>query len=275
MKDIRSMAVAGMFYPRSPEALREMVESFLDEAETPHIQRNIDAIIVPHAGFIYSGQTAAYAYKAVKDSVYDIIILIGPNHRRTNLGTTSVYCRGGFQTPLGIMMVDEQAAMEILRFSCSDDDMFAHQGEHSLEVQLPFLQIVQPHARIVPIVMSDDSPKGCKNLAKSIKTVLDNRKSEKILIVASTDLSHYHDDTTAKKMDALTIECIQKNDAQGLYQEMFKNGNCELCGFGPVFVVLGIMETIKGKKWQILHYSHSGECSGDNDRVVGYVSAAF
>ncbi|MDP3979911.1 MAG: AmmeMemoRadiSam system protein B [Chlamydiota bacterium] len=273
MKLIRPMSVAGSFYPREPEQLRKMILDFNKNVPDPVGESSVLALIVPHAGYIYSGQTAAYVYKRLSPDAFDSIILIGPNHHGSGKGGTSIYVKGAFETPLGNINVDEALASRILS-GCpgANADLRSHECEHSLEVQLPFLQIVLHEFSIVPIVMSDYSRQACELLSESIAQAIKNIAPKKVLIIASTDLSHYHHAKEAKKMDETAIRWIVKMDESQLLKSAQQEHQCELCGLGPAVVAIRAAKKLGAKTCDKLHYTHSGEVSGDNDNVVGYVS---
>ena len=229
------------------------------------------ALVVPHAGYVYSGQTAAVAYKLLTGASYDTVVLIGPYHRAFFPGA-SIWRSGAWKTPLGDVAIDEALAGAIVKenkdFEFTDD---AHLAEHSLETQIPFLQRSLKNFKIVPILVSDPSPENYQRLAKAI---LKNVEGKNVLIIASTDMSHYHTDETARKMDRLTLDLLEKKDLSGLSREAALK-NSELCGEAAVLTVLEIAKLMGNTEVRLLHYSNSADSTGDKTRVVGYGTLAI
>lgn len=245
---MRKPAVAGMFYPGKREALEKMVDGFLEKA-TPEVDGALQAIIVPHAGYIYSGEVAAWAYKLVEG--FRKIILIGPSH---HVYMDDVVCddNDSWETPLGAVKIAQNPF---------DKSSTAHKHEHCLEVQIPFLQKVLGNFEIVPLVAGDINP---REYSKSIINLLD----EKTLLVISSDLSHYFDYNTAVKTDEKTTDCIESLD----YSGMEKYGDA--CGKIPILLVMDIAKK-SGWKCRMLCKKNSGDTAGPKDNVVGYASFAF
>ena len=282
----RTPAVAGMFYPGSPSSLRQMIEDFLANAERHPISGKLIALIVPHAGYVYSGQVAASAYKQIEGMHFDTVVLIGVSHRSAIRGA-SVYKSGEYETPLGNVEIDSELAGELM----ASDQIFsfqpgAHAIEHSLEVQIPFLQHVLSDFRIVPILMGHWSESVGDAVSKALARTVDGRD---ILLIASTDLSHYHPYDTACRMDDMAISSIKNMDIAKLMDDL-SLGNCELCGVAPVITTLMTARKLKTdlgspstreKKEdtigvEVLQYANSGDVTGDkSDGVVGYFAAAI
>ena len=269
VEDIRYPAVAGAFYPADKAELSAMIDGFLTKAPSNKemiANGNIAAIIVPHAGYAYSGQVAAYAYKMLSGLQFDTVILLGPYHEALFHGA-SVWRSGYWSTPLGSIPVDSELADAISK----KDNSFKflpenHFKEHSLEVELPFLQKVLKDFKIVPITVSDPSLENCKRLAKAIFKSITGKK---VLIVTSTDMSHYYPDAKARKMDQLTLELLRKKDSSGLLTESYL-GNSELCGIAATVTLLEIIKLMRNVELQVLKYANSGDVTGEKDKVVGY-----
>ncbi|MDD5132360.1 MAG: AmmeMemoRadiSam system protein B [bacterium] len=263
----RPPAVAGLYYPAAPGELNSIIDKYLAQVPAQAINGEIIVLIVPHAGYVYSGPIAAYGYKLLANTTYDTVILIGPSHHEF-LNVASIYTAGSWETPLGKVAIDSALAKAIVAennlFACSDQ---AHQKEHSLEVQLPFLQKTLHFFRIVPILVSDPNPANCALLAQAIIKNCDPRK--KYLIVASTDMSHYHTQEEAKTLDKLALALLEKQDLTGLTAGL-NSGACELCGQGAVLTALAVARLKGPAKVKILKYATSGDVTGDLDRVVGY-----
>jgi AmmeMemoRadiSam system protein B len=273
VSETREFAVAGSFYPSSPQQLESDVKAFLESVARTPIKDDLIALVVPHAGYVYSGRVAAHAYCLLETRFFDTIVLLGPNHLRIGFKGTSVYSKGAFKTPLGEMKIDEDFSKEILSLDVEARfDPEAHAREHSLEVQIPFLQVLAPQAKIVPIVMGDDEKESCESLAHALIQSIQNRKDQKTLIVATSDLSHQHPYDQAIELDRIAIQDIETLDAQRLYMDVVENERTELCGFGPIWTAL-IASRGLGVHWvKTLAYANSGDLTKDRSKVVGYVS---
>jgi len=266
----RQPAVSGTFYPSDPSELRKMVEKFIESAELPEIKGDIRGIISPHAGYIYSGPVAGYAYKAVKGKNFDAVIVIGPSHR-VDFDGSSVYPKGFFITPLGKLKIHEEIAKEIISSEKSlSFNEEAHRLEHSVEVQLPFIQVSLGNVPIVPIVMGRPTEKNIKILSDALFKVISTKN---VLLVASTDLSHYYPRDVARRVDLLTRSLIEKFDPELLMRE-FHKGRAELCGGGPVVAVLMALKKAGAKKVISLSYKDSSDAV-PMANVVGYYSAVI
>jgi hypothetical protein len=270
-KDIRRSVIAGTWYPGNPKILRADIENYLHNVPDEKIEGNIAGLIVPHAGYMYSGQVAAYAYKIIKGEPFDAIVVIGPSHRTIFHGI-SLYNRGGYETPLGVIPVDVAFANDIM----AQSEMIshipgAHAQEHSIEIQLPFLQVSLGAFRFVPVIMGEQDLQTCKALAESIVKGVGNRR---VLIVGSSDLSHFHAYEKAVKLDSLVLKHIEKMDDKGLIKDLESNV-CEACGGGPAAVAMMVSEKLGAKKVKILKYANSGDVTGDRRSVVGYASVVF
>jgi len=268
---IRQPAVAGQFYQGSPSALRDQVERFVDPKA-----KKIKAlgIVSPHAGLVYSGSVAGAVYSRVE--LPGTFVLIGPNH--TGLGApVSLMAKGTWETPLGAVRINEDLASAVLSKSRRiHDDTMAHLREHSLEVQLPFIQYLKKEFTIVPIQMLDTRLETCIEVGNAIAHAIadcDVRSAEYkaggTLIVASSDMSHYVSALTAKKKDHAAIERILELDAKGLYSTVRDEG-ISMCGFGPAVAMLTACRILGATKAELVKYANSGEVSGDYDQVVGY-----
>jgi len=244
----------------------------LSRAKSGSLHGDLKAVIVPHAGHIYSGQVAAHAYRLLKTMDINRVIMIGPSHRVGFRGV-SVNLQSGYRTPLGVVHVDQVLARKII--DTSDKIRYipeAHAREHSLEIQLPFLQTVLDDFRIVPIVMGEQDFRTCSELASSLVEVMDNM--EKTLILASSDLSHFHNYDRARELDKEFIGHVKKLDPEGLAGSL-SLGTCEACGGGPVITVMLAAKAVGVDRVEILNYANSGDVTGDKSRVVGYLSAAL
>ncbi len=271
-KELRPPILAGTWYPGSRDALVKTIQGLLAEVETHHPDKALKALIVPHAGYKYSGIIAAHAYHLLKKRKFGRVILLGPSHRMAFKGI-SVNLQSGYETPLGVVPVDQATARKILDAGAHIRWLKeAHAMEHSLEIQLPFLQTVLPNFRIVPILMGQQDYKTCLNLADILVRILG--EDEGTLLLASTDLSHYHPYAVAKALDLQFISRVRMFDPQGLAKDLV-SGKCEACGGGPVMTVLLAAKAIGADRAVILKYANSGDITGIHSRVVGYLAAAI
>ncbi|MBI5641556.1 MAG: AmmeMemoRadiSam system protein B, partial [Nitrospirae bacterium] len=224
---IKEPSVAGSFYPSDPKVLRNAVDRFLAQAEDKQVEGKLIALLSPHAGYLYSGRVAAHSYRHLKGKNIETVILIGPSHHKTFNGA-SVYTKGVMRTPLGDIKINEKIARSLInenahiRFYPE-----AFEKEHSLEVQLPFLQVVLKDFTIVPILISSPTKESYEELTKKLIGIIG--ADDKTILVASTDLSHYHDYDTAVKKDSKTIDVIERMAIDELEQYLM-TGECEMCG---------------------------------------------
>ena len=270
-KEIRKSVIAGTWYPGSPKVLLADIENFFQNAPDVTVDGSIRGLIVPHAGYIYSGQIAAIAYKIMKKETFDAVLVLGPSHRALFHGV-SIYNKGGYETPLGMVPVDVTLANDIMVQSETISYIpAAHSQEHSLEIQLPFLQVALGKFHFVPLVMGEQDRETCENLAESIVNAIHGRN---VLMVGSTDLSHFHTYEQAVKLDSVVIKRIEKMDGRGLLEDLEKN-LCEACGGGPAAVTMMVSEKLGANRAKLLKYANSGDVTGDRSSVVGYTSAVF
>lgn len=271
MKTIREEAVAGMFYPADEEDLRRHVSFLLETYKPQKHFKNVVGIISPHAGYIYSGKSAAYGYNVLKnDSDFESVIIISPSHRDYFEGN-SIYDGDAYKTPLGIVPINKKLSQTIIN---NGENIFfgkkGHGHEHALEVQLPFLQMIKDNFSIIPIVMGDQSNIFIDDLAQSLSKSLE----EKVVVVVSSDLSHFHAKNKADKIDSVIEKYINEYNYEGLMRDLEAH-TCEACGGG------GIVAMMKGAALQnitnaeVLSHTDSSEVSGDRSSVVGYLSAVI
>lgn len=270
MKTVREPAVAGMFYPASVSKLKEEVQSLLDRYKPEQNFQNVFGIISPHAGYAYSGKSAAYAYNSLSNKKYKTVIIISPSHREYFPGV-SIYDGDEYKTPLGNIPLNK----EIVRKLSAEgkfifEDLKGHRREHAVEVQLPFLQMTMEDFSIVPVVMGDQSKIFIDELAKKLTEVIDGDT----LIVASSDLSHFHTKTEADKIDSLVEKRIIDFDFDGLQNDLDK-GKCEACGGGGIVAMMKAANFLNVRKAAVLSRSDSGDVTGDENEVVGYLSAVI
>ncbi|MBN1473982.1 MAG: AmmeMemoRadiSam system protein B [Syntrophaceae bacterium] len=270
MKAIRKAIIAGSWYPGKPDVLRDGIEKYFSAANL-EFKGDIKALIAPHAGYIYSGQVAAYAYGLIRGEKYDTVIVIGPSHRVAFHGV-SVFLGGGYETPLGVVPVDEDIGRKIISLNKDVQEIpAAHTSEHSIEIQLPFLQIALGKFSFVPLVMGDQNERTCQNIAQAIHEAAGDKR---VLVVGSSDLSHFHDYQKAAKLDSVSIKYLEAADAEGLLDNLSAN-KTEACGGGPMASSILAAKKMGASKAKVLKYSNSGDVTGDKTSVVGYVSAVY
>lgn len=271
-EDIRAPILSGTWYPGKKSALIRSVNDYLTRAKVESLEGEIKAVIVPHAGHIYSGQVAAHAYGLLKKKDFTRVIMIGPSHRVGFRGV-SINLQSGYKTPLGVTRVDQALARKLIE--SSDQIRYipkAHASEHSLEIQLPFLQTVLGDFHMVPILMGEQGFKACSNLARSLVGVMGNL--EKTLILASSDLSHFHKYDRALELDRQFIKQVKKYDPRGLAGSLSSRMS-EACGGGPVISAMLAAKELGADRSVILDYANSGDVTGDRRSVVGYLSAVL
>jgi AmmeMemoRadiSam system protein B/AmmeMemoRadiSam system protein A len=260
---IRQPVVDGKFYPESAAKLKAMIESFVDK-DAPKYEAV--GLLAPHAGYIYSGTVAGAVISTIKIS--DTVIIIGPNH--TGQGKPySIMTSGSWKTPLGEVQIDSEMAKKILSLSkYLEEDTLAHKDEHSIEVQVPFLQYFKPDVKIVPIMLSFGSADVYKSIGIEIVKAFRELKREAV-ILASSDMSHYEPQAVAQKKDRQAIDAMLSLNADELFKRIGQQ-NISMCGYAPAMVMLTAANEIGGVKAELVKYQTSGETSGDYAAVVGY-----
>jgi len=266
---IKQPNVSGQFYEADPKRLSANIDAFFLKSSVTPSRKHIDILIAPHAGYMYSGGVAAYSFKLASQQKYKTIVVLAPSHY-VNFDGISIWREGGFQTPLGIVDVDDQFTKKLIaankKFYFTPE---AFDREHSLEVEIPFLQKTFSDFKIVPVIMGQPSFELLESFAKTLMEIIADRKD--VLVVVSTDLSHYHDDAFARKMDRRTIEAVKNLKAEQVFKEC-QLRTMEMCGCVPVTAAI-LYAQLKGlNDVEILRYANSGDVSGDKDRVVGYTS---
>lgn len=275
MKDaVRRSAVAGSWYPAEPGTLGGELESHLRRVNMAPPPGRIVGLVSPHAGLRYSGAVAAYAYAPLRGARDLTVVLAGPSHRFAYEGT-ALWARGCFETPLGAVPVDEELAAALLAASPTLlDAPRPHVEEHSLEMQLPFLQQLCPGLRIVPALMGLQDAATIDALAAALAEAVP-RSKRRVVLVASSDLSHYHPAPAANALDALVSEDVKQFDADALQQRLAANPE-HACGGGPIVAVMKASRALGASRSRVLRYADSGDAGERNkQRVVGYLAAAF
>ena len=270
MPAVRPPAVAGTFYPDSPDKLTRELDELIPASPEP-LQGTLRGLISPHAGYAYSGSIAGRAYGLLRGKTFDAVIVVGPSHREYFYGV-SLFPGEAFKTPLGEVPVHKEIRSALIN---QNEHIFmseaGHKDEHSVEVQLPFLQRVFQSMKFVPIVMGDQNRGLCQVLAEQLAQV---SKDFNVLLVASSDLSHYHEYRTAVALDQKVVDRLREFDSDGLLK-LFENEEAEACGGGPMAAVMMGAGKAGANHCHVLSYCNSGDVTGEKDRVVGYVSAAI
>jgi AmmeMemoRadiSam system protein B/AmmeMemoRadiSam system protein A len=276
----RPAAVAGQFYPADPAKLEAAVRAFLHDAVPARGERPL-AIVVPHAGYVFSGQIAADAFNQARGRDYDLVVILGTNHTTASFDGVSIYPAAGYRTPLGLAEIDEKAAAEL----AAQDPAFTfrpdvHRREHSVEVQVPFVQIAFPGVKILPMVVGGSDPELCARLGRALAEVVRDRHA---LIVASSDLSHYPAYEDAVIADRATLTAMATLDPEAVRAAIGRRMadaspglvTCA-CGEGPVLAALETARALGATRGAVISYANSGDTPlGDRGRVVGYGAVVF
>ena len=275
---IRKPVVAGSFYPDNPDELEQMIQKFFTHRFGPNsnppkqsIER-IFGVICPHAGYMYSGPIASHSYYEISSQEFDLAIIIGPNHLAigSKIATMS---DAKWQTPLGISEVDSESSNELLTIANNiEQDYFSHSKDHSLEVQIPFLQKIFPNnLKILPIIMAKQDIDAAKEVGNAISQIA---KSKKTMIIGSSDFTHYEENDFAHKQDMSLIEPILKMDVNGFYETLIEK-KISACGYGAIAATMIACKNLGSKKGELLAYATSGDVVGNKESVVGYGSIKF
>ena len=274
---VRQPAVAGRFYPGNAQHLRTEVETFITPRATAgqkavETETKIPAVgcVVPHAGYMYSGAVAGAVYRRLE--LPRRYVILCPNH--TGMGESlAIMSRGAWHTPLGDVPVDADLA-EALKAAAPllSEDQAAHRFEHALEVQLPFLQVLRPGFRFVPITVGTANFEALSALGIAIGDLLPNL-SEPALVIASSDMNHYESDAVTRVKDGRAIDQLLALDPRGLYDTV-REGNISMCGYGPATIMLTAARKMGATRAELIRYATSGDVSGDRDMVVGYAGIA-
>ncbi|MFZ1086219.1 MAG: AmmeMemoRadiSam system protein B [Terracidiphilus sp.] len=277
---VRQMAVAGSFYPSDPKELSTMMDDYLARVTEPRISDPILAAVAPHAGYVYSGPVAAYTYAQLKGRGYKRVIVIAPTHH-VAFDYTSIYDGDAYQTPLGNVPVDKAFARELqkmsatMKLSVEGHDATSAGGEHAIEVQLPWLQKVLGSFEVVPIVMGDQSYESSRALGVALaKLIKASAKPEETLVLASSDLSHFHVYDDAVKIDHKTLSALESWDYFSMSRN-FQSRVWEACGGAPIVAAMIYAERMGANQAHVLKYENSGDVTGDHSRVVGYSADLF
>ncbi len=275
---IRTPAVAGMFYPKTKQELRSTIKDcFLHKFGPGKLYPSLGdektiGVICPHAGYMYSGPVAANSYYAISSLKPDLVIIIGPNH--WGLGCNIATMKEGiWETPLGDIEVDTNAALEIHKIAnIIELDFLSHTRDHSLEVQIPLLQEIYSHKfKILPIILIDQSYKSAKEIGMAIAKISKNKKT---VIIGSSDFTHYEENEYAHKQDKSLIEPILKMDVDRFYRILQEN-QVSACGYGAIASTMTACKELGATKGTLAKYATSGDITGERSSVVGYASIIF
>jgi hypothetical protein len=262
---IRPPAVAGRFYPSEPEKLTEQIERFVSVTGSGEKVRALGCV-APHAGYMYSGHVAGAVYASIE--IPRRCILLGPRHFPRG-EPMAILTEGSFSTPLGEAKIDTELAAA-LAHECPwlREDAVAHEREHSLEVQIPFLQFLAKDFRFVPVVLATDRYGAIEELGSAVATVI-AAAGDRVLVIASTDMNHYENDKVTRAKDGRAIERILALDPRGLYDTV-RNEGITMCGYAATTAMLVAMREMGATETRLVRYATSGDVSGDREQVVGY-----
>ena len=275
-RQVRQSPIAGSWYPGSPDALKQTVDDYLAHAEYFATNDELIALISPHAGYPYSGQTAAYAYRQLQARQFDTVVLLGPSHR-DDFGVVAISSKKFYWTPFGTIELDQEFITALTQRI--NVRRVGQDSEHSLEIQLPFLQRALTSFKLVPIMMSlpfyvvgASALKPCEQLAAALAALARDRR---VLFVASSDLSHLDDYSAVKKFDARTEALVAAFDIAGLAKYMWQGGECRACGDAPIITALLAAQALGANRARVLQRTNSGDVTGERERseyVVGYMA---
>ncbi|MGC9196904.1 MAG: AmmeMemoRadiSam system protein B [Syntrophobacteraceae bacterium] len=268
---IRESLIAGTWYTSDPVLLKKEVAGYLDRAVPPELKGELTGLLAPHAGYMYSGSVAAWSYKLLSKDMFDRVLIMAPSHRVAFTGA-SISRAEGYRTPLGVVPLDRELIEELGK--CSSLIGFNPQAEsveHALEIQLPFLQVVLGRFKLTPVIVGTRELPFCISLSEAIAKVCANKR---VLLIASSDLSHYHDGREARRLDEAGLKLIEALDPENLTVAV-DTGETEACGAGPIITMLYAGKKLGADRCKVLNYANSGDVTGDTSRVVGYGAAAI
>jgi len=268
VQNIRKPAVAGQFYPSDARAIDEAVAQYISQSGVDAAPDRVAAIVAPHAGYIYSGPTAGYAYARVRGKRPTRVILLGCGHHYP-IETASVWTSGTWQTPVGDFPVDEPFAQSLAQYTNSTSTT-AHLPEHALEVQLPFLKAAVGLAPIVPVLFGGPASQWHVDVGEELA----RRVAPDDLVIASTDLSHFLSQAVANQIDQRTIDAVLEQDTAAVIAGLNMR-ECSMCGSSAVVATMAFAKARGATNWSLLDYRTSAETSGDYTRVVGYAAISM
>jgi hypothetical protein len=267
---VRLPAVAGRFYPSDPAELSAQISEYISSQNGLTV-RNVKACLVPHAGLVFSGHVAGAVFSSIR--IPKKVLILGVRHRPPG-SPAAIVSSGAWRTPLGDAEIDYELA-EKLKAACPQltEDAVAHSKEHSLEMQIPFLQVLNPHFQFVPIALGTAHFETLVTVGQAIGDVLAAEQDE-VLLVTSSDLNHYEDDATTRVKDRKAIEQLLSMNARGLY-DVCRKEEISMCGLGPAVAMLTALQVLKASNAELIRYATSADQSGDPSAVVGYAGMVF
>jgi AmmeMemoRadiSam system protein B len=267
---IRPAAVAGSWYPGRPGALEADLDRYFGRTGVT-LAGELIGLLAPHAGLMYSGPVAAHAYRVAAGRQFDVVVLVGPSHH-VGFAGVAVESYDGWETPFGVARVDRELGLALTAATPLARRLpEAHAREHSLEMQMPFVMRVLPGVPILPVLMGHQDRATVLDVADALAAVLTGRR---VLLVASSDLSHYHPAVEAARLDQAVLDRVARFDADGLLALLARRPD-HACGGGPLACVMRTARALGATDARVLHYADSGDVSGDKSAVVGYAAAAF
>lgn len=270
---LRKTAHAGSFYPRFGEQIAPQFEAWTAGQTVATADENILGLIVPHAGYMYSGQCAALGFNYISGQAFDTFVILHPSHHAIHFDY-SISSFDEYDTPFGKLEQDQQLYKALTKGNrYLSPELKLHEAEHSMEIQLPLIKYYFPEARICPIMIGKPYPEVAVQLARKLQEAI-SASNKKIGIIVSTDLSHYYNADKAEKMDALILKYIMGFDPDALWQSVISK-RCEACGIGGLLTLLELSRFYEHTQAKIINYTHSGKVTGDNQQVVGYLSAVL
>jgi len=272
IEEIRQTAVAGQFYTSNPDGLSKEIKQFMDNVDVNRKDKDIIGIIAPHAGYMYSGQVAAFGYKQVQGKSINTAVVIAPSHRAIFQGA-SIFSGKAFRTPLGDVPTNRKIVDKLIEYPDFHYVASADRYEHSLEVQVPFLQSVLENFTLVPVLIGDQGEKNCDYISDILKEVLGKEKD--ILFVASSDLFHGYSYNECVNKDRKFLEAVKMYDASKMIDGI-KRDTYMACGAGPIYILMKVTKALGAKTAEVLKYTNSNDVTGiKGDYVVGYSSVIF
>jgi AmmeMemoRadiSam system protein B len=272
--NIRRSVIAGSWYPGDPDKLRDMIATFFDQVPPMPLEGKLVGLVVPHAGYVYSGQVAAFAYTQLRGKGFPRVVIVSPLHRMYP-GRLAVIDKAYYETPLGLVSLDTDFLQAVERRIALH--RVASDSEHSLEIQLPFLQYTLDDFALSPIMMGDQDWGTADELGRALadaSTKMTNNLPGGVLLVASTDLSHFHAHEVATRLDQVVLDRITAYDPEGLARDLAARKS-EACGGGPVMAIMVAARELGANRAVLLKYMTSGDVTGDRSNVVGYAAAAL
>ncbi len=269
MTDARPSPLAGTWYPGRVETLNAMMDEFLQAAKPEPPAGKLLGLLAPHAGYRYSGPIAAHAFGLVRDMAFDTVVVIGPMHHPIE-GDVLTSAHSAYETPLGTVPVNRDILGEIER--SIPMTALRYDPEHSVEIELPFLQhVLQPGFSLVPLMLRNQSQEQTDALSETLATVL---RGQNVLLVASSDLSHFYPQEIAHQLDGRLLNCVETMDAEAVTRSN-ETRTAFACGYGAIATVMNTIKAWQGDSAEIVGYGTSGDVTGDFGRVVGYGAATF